>query len=297
MQENKRQVVPLIITADLEIAHDHDFSGQENILNIIRNDFEKIDLPSTFFLTQDFSERFGSELSKYNFNKTEFGIHGKDHSADENYRLLGMKSAELNINEAKDQIECLTGREVNCFRGTFMSTSVLTQKILVKYGIKSDYSVCSQRLDYFNSLGGDIRWIISPRFPYHPSDNNPYKKGSVPLWVIPLSCFGFPFISSLLYILGINFMKYLFRIFLWESLRTGKPVVYLFHSYEFTEDKINGEKISLEHRVSPLHRFYIKDIRKRYDLNMKLIAYMLSFPEVQPLNNSQYLAFMEGKGL
>ena len=42
-----------------------------------------------------------------------------------------------------------------------------------------------------------------------------------------------------------------------------------------------------------IHKFYMKDISKRYELNFSLIRYMLSFKSVSPMNSSQYINFLE----
>ncbi|MBK8551097.1 MAG: hypothetical protein IPL53_08600 [Ignavibacteria bacterium] len=144
-----------------------------------------------------------------------------------------------------------------------------------------------------NSRGGNIRWLFSPRLPYHPSEASPYKAGELSLWVVPLSCIGFPFISSMLYIFGLNFMIAFFRFLLKESLAIKKPIVYLFHSYEFTSDvQLNGSELK-NHNNSFLHNFYINDIKRRYELNLSLIRYMLSFDSVYAMNSSQYINFLE----
>jgi hypothetical protein len=43
---------------------------------------------------------------------------------------------------------------------------------------------------------------------------------------------GVPFLSGILYLAGVSFMQALFRALLAEARRTGRPIVYLFHSYE-----------------------------------------------------------------
>lgn len=286
-------MVPLLITMDLEIAKDHNMEEQKTILEKISSDLNKLNLPLSVFLTSDSLDLFKNYIHKLNSPVNEFGIHGIDHGINENYKELDEEIIKTNIDYAFNNIcNCLCRTPVS-FRGPFMSTSSRTQKVLTNKGIKSDFSVCSQRMDFMNSRGGDLRWLFSPRLPYHPSDKSPYRTGESPLWVVPLSCIGFPFISSLLYIFGLGFMKYFFRILMKESIITKKPIVYLFHSYEFTGD-VHLKKTELNDPDSSfLHKFYISDIKKRYEMNFSLIKYMLSFSSVRSMNSSHYIKYLE----
>jgi hypothetical protein len=286
-------MVPLLITMDLETARDHNMKEQNAILKKLSSDFINLNIPFTTFLTADSIDPFKDGIQKLNTPINEFGIHGIDHSINENYSILGENEIRKNIEYSINNIENSLNRNSESFRGPYMSTSSQTQKILTEKGIRSDFSVCSQRMDFLNSRGGNIRWLISPRLTYHPSEDSPYKAGDSPLWVVPLSCIGFPFISSMLYILGLNFMKAFFRILLKESVATKKPIVYLFHSYEFTSEVHFDRSVQNDHKNSFIHKFYMKDISKRYELNFSLIRYMLSFKSVSPMNSSQYIKFLE----
>lgn len=278
---------------DLEIAKDHNMEEQKTILEIISSDLNKLNLPLSIFLTSDSLDLFKEHIHKLNSPINEFGIHGLDHGINENYKELDEEEISSNIDYAYYNICNSLYRSPESFRGPFMSTSSDTQKILTKKGIKSDFSVCSQRMDFMNSKGGDLRWLFSPRLPYHPSDKSPYRTGDSSLWVVPLSCIGIPFISSVLYIFGLRFMKYFFRILMKESMITKKPIVYLFHSYEFTGD-VHLKKTELNDTDrSFLHKLYISDIKKRYEMNFSLIKYMLSFSSVCSMNSSQYINYLE----
>nr|MBP9191667.1 polysaccharide deacetylase family protein [Ignavibacteria bacterium] len=283
----------VLITMDLEVAGDHDPEGQKNILNTISSDINDLNLPLTIFLTCDSMDYFGERIRVFDTPENEIGIHGFNHSVSENYAKLDEVTIRRNLELSRNKISHFFKRKAETFRGPYNSTSAITQKVLTEFGIKSDFSVCSQRIDFMNSKGGDLRWLISPRQPYHPSDSSPYKKGDSPLWVIPLSCIGIPFISSVLYIFGLEFMKLFFRILLKESISTNKPIVYLFHSYEFSKDINSVSSDTNNLSKSFLHNLYISDAGKRYELNLNLLRYMLSFKEIQPMNSSQLINYLE----
>jgi hypothetical protein len=291
--------VPLILTMDLEIAHDHDIIEQKKILSKLRTDFSNNKIPLTIFTTFEALEFFKDELHDFAKEGHELGCHGINHNIKENYKKMSANDISRNIKIFNDGYNLFFSYYPVCFRGPFMSTSSALQKELIEFGYKADFSVCSQRFDFFISKGGDIRWLAAPRMPYRPEIHNPYKKGKMPLWVIPLSSALLPFISGTMYLLGLNLMKAFYRVLLNESKKTSKPIVYMFHSYEFAED--NGisvpedKEFNDKRAVTPIHqKFYTKNKLERYNMNHELIRYMLSFDFVKPLTGSQFLDYLEG---
>lgn len=166
-----------------------------------------------------------------------------------------------------------------------MSTSSITQEVLAESGYKADFSVCSQRIDFFYSKGGDIRWLTAPRNTYRASRNNPYRRGGSGIIVVPLSCMLLPFNSGIMYLLGLEFMKSFFDSLMRESVQSGKPIVYQFHSYEFSGfTGANTSKIPL------LQKKYLDDRDERYRMNLGLIKYMLSYGKsIIPMKGADYI--------
>lgn len=283
---------------DLETAFDHDITDQRNILKTLCGDFNSIGFPISIFTTSESAGLFSKEVIDLKKAGNEICCHGYDHSLSENYSTMNEKQTSNLIKYATTQIENIIQDKVYSFRGPGFSTSTTTQKILVENGYKCDYSVCSQRLDFMNPIGGNIRWIFSPRQPYHPSVDTPFSKGDSSLWVIPLSSIGLPFISGLLYLFGLAFMKIYFQLLKIEAIRTGKPVVYLFHSYEFCRymgHMKTGRTIISKTRANKkmLHRLYYQDHYERYINNLKLLEYILSFKDVQPFTANKYTEYLE----
>lgn len=165
-----------------------------------------------------------------------------------------------------------------------MATSAVTQGVLVELGYEADFSVCPQRLDLLTCRGAHLGWLTAPRMPYHPSTSSPYRHGTVPLLVVPLSSLVVPLVSGVLYLFGLSFMKALFRTLLTEARVTGAPIIYLFHSYEFARFVGNGDI----HR--PLHhRWYLVDPKRRYALHCALLEFMLAHSDVVPTTASAFV--------
>jgi hypothetical protein len=293
-------MIPLLVTMDLEIAHDHKYKEQGEIIEKLCVDMNKLKIPLTAFTTSEFADYFPGHLKTVNAFKNEIGCHGLNHNKDENYKYLPYESIYNNLKSANKNIEEIICDRPISFRGPAMSTSAITQKVLIELGFKNDFSVCPQRIDFFTSKGGNVKWLSSPRLPYHPSDNNPYKKGNMPIWVIPLSSIGIPFISGILYLFGLQFMKRFFLTLMRESEKTGKPIVYIFHSYEFTEyvghkDRNNYLKYLERNKRPFIHKLYLSDPGKRYNMNMELFKYMLTFDSIRTFTGKQYSEYLNTK--
>jgi hypothetical protein len=290
-------MVPLIITMDLEIAFDHDFNEQEKILEKLCTDLNILKLPITIFSTAETHEYFPKQIKMLHSLENEIACHGLNHSKAENYRNMPAEEIKEKILKATKRIEETIKERPVSFRGPGMSTSAITQKILVDNGYKNDFSVCPQRLDFFYSKGGSIEWLFSPRKPYHPSEKSPYQKGNMPITVIPLSTVGIPFTSGVLYLFGLGFMKILFNILVNEALKKNKPIVYLFHSYEFTPYiGISGKIAGVDKDKRKLiHRFYKGTPASKYDLNINLFKHMLAADMIFPLTGKNYINSIPGK--
>jgi hypothetical protein len=293
-------MIPLLVTMDLEYAYDHDENEQVMILDKLNCDMKTLGLPLTVFVTGDFAKKHSWQVTFLKESGNEIGCHGLEHTTKENYKKLSpdkVKNYLINIGKL---FENIIKEKPVCFRGPGMSTSSVTQNELVKNGYSADFSVCSQRFDFFNSLGGDIRWLFAPRVPYSPSEKNPFSKGNLLLSVIPLSCMGVPFMSGILYLFGIAFMKYFFRVLKRESQKKGNPIVYLFHSYEFAKyknKKEDGQTVPNKDKFKRplLHKLYNTNRKRRYDNNLELLKYMLSFEDVRAFTGKGYLKYMKGK--
>ncbi len=277
-----RKKIPLLITMDLEVASDHDAVEQLDILARLAEDLKKIGARITIFVVGIHAKHFRQQLQHLQAQGHEIGCHGLTHKQDDNYSKLGEAEQRSRIEMATRLIGDTMGRPPVCFRGPGMTTSSITQKMLLENHYRADFSVCSQRFDIANSAGGQAGWLIAPRQPYHPAADSPFRRGALPLHVVPMLCYGLPFLSGSLYISGLGSMKFLFRRLLNESQKKQKPIVYLFHSYEFCAFR----NISKQKR---LHRIYRQDRKWRYQQNLALLTYMLSDPQVTSQTGQEFL--------
>ncbi len=286
---------------DLEIAPDHDIHMQEEILGRLEADCGSLGIPLTVFSTAAAAGRFAGPVRELARGGHEIACHGLDHGPAENYRRMSIERARSMIGESTARLERVLNKRPRSFRGPGMSTSSITQAVLEEQGFAADFSVCPQRLDFLRPAGGSAGWLFAPRCPYHPGDGSPYRRGRRSILVVPLSGVGVPFLSGVMFLLGLGFMKAYFRLLVALARSSGSPIVYLFHSYEFTPcttGTVGGKRPRPGTGVKrrPLHRLYIGDRERRYRSTLALFEYMLSMGGVRPMTGLEYVRWFEGGG-
>jgi hypothetical protein len=280
---------------DLEIAPDHDLAEQKNVLHRLRADLATLGLPITVFCTAEAAGAFDREIGILKTAGHEIACHGVSHGAASNFGKLSLHECRDAIAESTACLREASGIQPRCFRGPGMTTSSITQRVLVEHGYEADFSVCSQRFDVLNSKGGCAGWLTSPRRPYHPREDSPFRKGDMPLLVVPLSCLGAPFLSGSLFLCGAGFMKAFFELLVDEARRIRKPIVYLFHSYEFSAyrgpARAGDGKGAATAKRKFLHGLYLRDRERRYETTRALFEHMLSKGRVKPMTGHEYVRF------
>jgi hypothetical protein len=100
----------------------------------------------------------------------------------------------------------------------------------------------------------------------------------------------------MLYILGLSAMKALFRFHYHVCQVQQRPLIYLFHSYEGTDDllpdaiehsKAVNPYFSVKPRRQKLYRFSAEE---KYQLNMQLLSYMCNYKGARPMTASGFFA-------
>jgi hypothetical protein len=273
--------VPLLLTVDVEIAHDRDIGLQHTMLERLATDWAE--LPATWFCTATAAETFSAPLRNLARQGHAIGCHGLDHRAWEDYRHLDGETARSTLRNATDRIERALGVRPVVFRGPRMTTSAVTQDALVELGYCADFSISAHRFDPFAASAYELRWLRTAPTPYSPSMANPFRRGHRPLVVVPLSGYGAPFVSGVLYIVGQQAMRLFGRSLAVRAARVDAPLVYLFHSYEFTG--LSKADFRPWH-----HRLYRSDPEQRYELNAALVRWLVSDLDLEAVSATQYLS-------
>jgi peptidoglycan-N-acetylglucosamine deacetylase len=228
------RTVPILITWDVDPSPRMTVEDKKRSLVIATDLCNEFNIKSTFFVTAEAQQATANSLDRIQRYGHEIGCHGLTHGDEENYDRMPEDIQRDYIKQATQKLQTITGSPVHSFRSPRVKTSARTLSLLSEYGYLADSSVCSQRLDFVSSNLINVGWIFAPRKPYHPHEQSAFRKGDIPVWEVPISALGVPFISAALNILGLRFMKGYFRLLYREAQFSGKPIVYLAHPAEFT---------------------------------------------------------------
>jgi len=294
-----KKVVPVLITWDVDPSLSMPFEGKK--LSVVKTVglCDELGIPATFFVTANAEHATVEVLAHIQASGHEIGCHGLTHGDEENYNLMPEPIQRRYIEEATRKLERLTGTPIHAFRGPRVKTSATTLQLLVEYGYWSDSSVCSQRFDVISSNLINVGWLMAPRRPYHPHPQNAFKKGPLSLWEIPVSALVVPFISTLMNVMGLTFMKFLSRLFYAEARRTGKPIVYLAHPIEFVLVSGRHQKFQIREFTPSYirsHGLLIRKMLYRLDkdtfmeYSRQLFSYIGTLPDVRFMTVSDYTA-------
>ena len=290
--------VPVLITWDVDPDRWATLEERKRSLEMAMDLCQEFGIRSTFFFTANFAHEYLDDLQRMKTLEHEIGCHGLTHTDEEEYDRMPEAMQQTYLAEATHKLETVIGQPIRSFRSPRVKISATTLRLLAQYGYLADSSVCSQRLDLVSSNLINRGWIHSPRLPYRPHQDNPFKRGSLPIWEVPVSAIVLPFISKVLNVLRLTATKALFKSLYIESRRTGKPIVYLSHPTEFIQstgnDKVNLNG-SIETAFAPkffsphyirTHGFLLRNLLLRMDgqtlfnYSRELFAYMASFPDI-----------------
>ena len=301
-----RKMVQVLITWDVDPDRWTTLECRKHALSRALDLCREFDIHSTFFFTAqpagDYSDVIQTMLSM----GQEIGCHGLTHTDEEDYDRMPEDLQRAYIQQARQKIEAVTGVPVCGFRSPRVKTSGLTLQLLAEYGYRWDSSVCSQRLDFLSSNLVNPGWLTAPRLPYHPHRQNSFRRGSTPLWEIPVTALVFPLISGSLNVFGLAFMKAFFHLSYLEAERTGKPIVYLAHPTELLPSTRRGKNIHLKQFSLKTIRsngflfrnlFFRMDGEQWFAATREFFSFMASYKNLEFHTGSQYVDCLSKCGI
>ncbi len=296
-----KKIVPILLTWDIDPSPEVRLKDKKRSLHLTRDLLDDLNVKATFYLVANTAAGLSPEISQLMRNGHEIGCHGLTHGDEEEYNRMPEKKQRDYLRRSTHILNQVTGSRIDTFRGPRVKTSHVTQGILEELGYKADCSVCSQRLDLISSNLINLGWVYAPRGTYHPSVINPYRKGSRNIFVVPVSAFIFPFISSTLYTFNLKFMKLFFKILYTESLLTGKPIVYLAHPVEFVNRISPAKKTHFNLKTARVHGLAVRRClyehseTKRFAMQKELCQYIKSFASAQFMQVKEYVSYLNEK--
>lgn len=298
----KTERIPVLISWDVDPDRWASLQRRQRALTLALDLCAEFGIRSTFFITANFAHEYPQQIERMRALGQEIGCHGLTHTDEEDYDRMGKEMQRDYIAEAARKLQAASASPVVSFRSPRVKTSAVTLRLLAEQGYRADSSVCSQRVDLVSSNLINTGWIVAPRRPYHPHSDNPYKRGALPIWEIPVSALLLPFISAMLRVLGPGPMKGFSRLLYAESRRVSKPIVYLAHPTEFI---LSGKQRShfniknLSPRSIRTHGFLLRNTLFRlggetlFDATRELFSYIASLPGVVFMTCGEYAAQLE----
>ena len=299
--------IPVLITLDV---HPKEKIG--NYIEAALEELEELGIRATFFVTASIAENDGRMIKKIVEAGHQVGSHGLYHNSlefngfpPERYDKLSEENQEKFIKLATSILADTIGKKVTAFRSPCFGISGTTMRLLGEYGYLADVSINSQRLDIFSSDPFGFKQLFAPRFPYHPSFSNPYKKGNTGsnsrIWEIPLSCLMVPFAVMTLTTFRLTATKILLSFLRQESKINKKPIVYMTHPEEFSITSDNVYSIPLKklrfkdflpfggEGIQARRAFRISDPGKIYRYNKALLKKLKSYNDVEFVTVEEYV--------
>ncbi len=229
--------------------------------------YEKYGVKATFFFT-GYIARLYPQVVQMAYNKGhEVGSHGLTHEVSQAIDILPPDKQLEHLVTSKKILEDIIGDEVISFRAPAARVDKRFCNVLHEAGYKIDSSVSSQRLDMFFSFGvlKKLNWITAPRKAYFTDENNIFRRGDSPIFEIPISAMGFPYIGTFMRISPwLN--RFTRRLLYWETLANGRQFNFLTHPNEFIdEDRENNE---IQRRGSNYFAYLMGDVL-RHKLKVK----------------------------
>lgn len=199
--------------------------------------YAKHDIKCTFYFTGEIIESVPETLELVVDHGHDIGCHGFSHSHKKTFDTMNLDEQIAELTKAKNTIEKIAGR-IYDFRAPALRTNEYTIKALERTGFNTDSSIASQRFDGPFTFGSKkkLKWMYAPRYPYYPSYDSIFIKGESNILEIPISAMAFSYIGTTMRVSPI-ILKILEKILFVESIKYGKPIVFLFHPNECLDAK------------------------------------------------------------
>jgi polysaccharide deacetylase domain protein len=197
----------------------------------------------------------------------EIGSHGLTHEVSQAIDILPRRIQLEHLATSKKILEEITGEEVISFRAPAARVDKKFCEVLKEAGYKIDSSVSSQRLDMFLSFGSlkKLNWITAPRKAYFTREDNIFRRGDSPIFEIPISALGFPYIGTFMRISpALNRLTR--RMLYWETLANGRQFNFLTHPNEFIDE--DRETDNIQRRADNYIAYLLGDVL-RHRLKVK----------------------------
>ena len=229
--------------------------------------YERYGVKATFFYTGYIARLYPDVVRMAHSKGHEIGSHGLTHEVSQAIDILPRQIQLEHLATSKKILEDITGEEVISFRAPAARVDKKFCEVLNEAGYKIDSSVSSQRLDMFLSFGSlkKLNWITTPRKAYFTREDNIFRRGDSPIFEIPISAIGFPYIGTFMRISPV-LNRLTRRMLYWETLANGRQFNFLTHPNEFIDE--DRETDNIQRRANNYIAYLLGDVL-RHRLKVK----------------------------
>lgn len=221
--------IPVLVTLDV-----HDQPNLDCYLEQSAQALADLSIPATYFVPSDVFNRHRSSMTNI-AGAHQAACHGLYHSDLESYDRMASDVQRDYIRRATDILADSLGRHPGAFRAPGFRISGATLALLEECGYSADLSVNSGRLAVTSSYTKENGWFRAPRLPYHPDPQNPFRRGDLSLWEIPVSAFLVPLTINAAVAMGSHLSSVFATLLYQESRLRPKPLVYMAHPEDLCE--------------------------------------------------------------
>ncbi len=229
--------------------------------------YEKFNVKATFYFNGDIARLYPEVVKMVIPYGHEVASHGWIHESTQAFDVLSYDQQVDHLKRSKDLLENISLQEVISFRAPALRVNEHTPKALAATGFKTDSSVAPQRIDMFLSFGSKkkLKWLTAPRSPYFTKADDLSKKGSGPVFEIPVSSFLLPYAGTIMRISPplIRVVRTMLNL---ESKQTGRPLLFLIHPNELIDENIETAEIT---RRAKNYLAYLLGDKLRYHLKLR----------------------------
>lgn len=213
-------------------------SVQNEGLPLLLELYKKHQVKATFFVTGDIAAQFPAIARMIVDNGHELASHGYSHADNMAFDILPYHAQLEELRKSKQLLEDLSGQEVVSFRAPALRVNRYTPRALLDAGFKIDSSIASQRADMMFSFGAlkKLNRLSAPRLPYFCAVNDLAKRGTFPIYEIPVSAFMMPYVGTAMRIIP-SVTRFLRAALHWEATFNAKPINFLIHPNEMILDE------------------------------------------------------------
>lgn len=246
---------------DPETARDVYTVGLPRLLDV----YSKHDIKCTFYFTGEIAEQVPEAVELVKDHGHDIGCHGYDHSVQNAFDSMSFDDQIAELKKAKDLLESICGK-INDFRAPALRINEDTIRALEETGFNTDSSIASQRFDGPFTFGSKrkLKWLIAPRNPYYQSYDSIIKKGSSSVFEVPISACIFSYIGTTMRV-SPSILKFIEKFLFVESMKTKKPLVFLFHPNECLDTDTGVKPVR---RAKNMVEYLFADVI-RHELKMK----------------------------